>query len=70
MKITLFKIKCSSTHCIQLNSDIVFCNVFTMVRFDENSDLSTTYLGRVDKGSNSKLKAEESFPITEHGYTQ
>ena len=28
-------------------------------RFDENSDLSTMYLDRVDKGSNSKLKAEE-----------
>ena len=27
------------------------------------------YLGRVDKGSNSKLRAEESFPISEHGYT-
>ena len=38
-------------------------------RFNENSDLITTYLGRVDKGSNSKLKAEESFPISEHGYT-
>ena len=38
-------------------------------RFDENSDLSTTYLGRVDKGSNSKLRAEESSPISEHGYT-
>ena len=38
-------------------------------RFDENSDLSTTYLGRVDKESQNKLKAEESFPISEHGYT-
>ena len=37
--------------------------------FDENSDLSTTNLGRVDKGSNSKLRAEESLPISEHGYT-
>ena len=27
------------------------------------------YLGRVDKGSNSKLRAKESFPISEHGYT-
>ena len=37
-------------------------------RFDENSDLSTTYLGRVDK-KDQQLKAEESFPISEHGYT-
>ena len=38
-------------------------------RFNENSDLSTTYLGRSDKARNDKLKAEESFPISEHGYT-
>ena len=37
-------------------------------RFDENSSLSTTYLGRVDK-KDQQLKAEESFPISEHGYT-
>ena len=43
--------------------------IIRATRFDENSDLSTTYLGRVDKGSNSKFKAEESFPISEHGYT-
>ena len=39
-------------------------------RFDENSDISTTYLGRVEhKESQDKLKAEESFPISENGYT-
>ena len=27
------------------------------------------YLVRVDKGSNIKLRAEESFPISEHGHT-
>ena len=27
-------------------------------RFDKNSDLSTTYLGRVDKENQHKLKAE------------
>ena len=37
-------------------------------RFDENSILSTTYLGRVDK-KDQQLKEEESFPISEHGYT-
>ena len=37
-------------------------------RFDENSDLSTTCLGRVDK-KDQQLKAEESFPISEHSYT-
>ena len=32
-------------------------------RFDENSDLSTTFLGKSDKTQNDKLKAEKSFPI-------
>ena len=46
-------------------SDIVSSN-----RFDENSDISTTYLGRIEnKGSQDKLKAKESFPISESGYT-
>ena len=43
--------------------------IVNTVRFDENSDLSTTYLGRSDKARNDKLKAEESFPISEHGHT-
>ena len=38
-------------------------------RFDENSDVSTTYLRRSDKARNIKLKVEKSFPISEHGYT-
>ena len=38
-------------------------------RFDENSDVST-YLGKVESnGSQDKLKAEESFPVLESGYT-
>ena len=45
--------------------DIVSSN-----RFDENSDISTTYLGRIEHmESQDKLKAEESFPISENGYT-
>ena len=46
-----------------IQSEIVSSN-----RFDENSDLSTTYLGRVDKENKNKLREEESFPISEHGY--
>ena len=42
--------------------------VYTM-RFDENSDLSTTYLGKSHKTRNDKLKVEESLPISEHWYT-
>ena len=43
--------------------------IVNTTRFNENSDLSMTYLGRSDKARNDKLKAEESFPISEHGYT-
>ena len=37
-------------------------------KFDKNFDLSTTYLGKVDK-RDQQLKVEESFPISEHDYT-
>ena len=48
-----------------IHSEIVSSN-----RFDENSDISTTYLGRTEiKNNQNKLKAEESFPISENGYT-
>ena len=48
-----------------IQSDIVSSS-----RFDENSDISTTYLGKVEhRESQDKLKAEESFPISENGYT-
>ena len=43
--------------------------IVSTTRFNENSDLSMTYLGRSDKARNGKLKAEELFPISEHGYT-
>ena len=43
--------------------------VVNTTRFDENSDLSTTYLGRSDRAKSDKFKAEESFPISEQGYT-
>ena len=47
-----------------IHSEIVSSN-----RFDKNSDISTTYLGRIEKENQDKLKAEESFPISENGYT-
>ena len=37
--------------------------------FDENLDLSTTYLGRVDMTRASKIKVKETFPISEQGYS-
>ena len=47
-----------------IHSEIVSSN-----RFDKNSDISTTYLGRVGRENQHKLKAEESFPMSENGYT-
>ena len=48
-----------------IQSDIVSSS-----RFDENSDISITYLGKIEsKESQDILKAEESFPISENGYT-
>ena len=46
------------------HSEVVSSN-----RSDKNSDISTTYLGRVDKENQHKSKAEESFPLLKHGYT-
>ena len=43
--------------------------VLSTTKFDENSDLSTTYLGRIDITRLDKIKAEEKFPISEKGYT-
>ena len=43
--------------------------IVSTTRFDENSDLSSTYLGKSDRSKNDKLKAEESLPISEQGYT-
>ena len=43
--------------------------IVNTTRFKENSDFSMTYLGRSSKARNDKLKAEESYPISEHWYT-
>ena len=42
--------------------------VLSTTRFDENSDLSITYLGRIDMTRESTIKAEEKFSISEQGY--
>ena len=41
--------------------DNVYAEVVMTSRFDENIDLSTTYLGRIDMKREEVLKAEESF---------
>ena len=38
--------------------------------FDENSDLSMTYLGQVNMTRDTEVRAEEIFPITAIGYTR
>ena len=40
-----------------------------VTRFDESTDLSTTYLGRINQTRKSVIRAEESFPISGQGYT-
>ena len=47
----------------------VQADVVYSTRFDECSDLSTTYLGRTHITRETKIKAEEKFPISEQGYT-
>ena len=37
-------------------------------KFNENSDLSTTYLGQMKITRDTKIKAEEKFPITSQGF--
>ena len=54
--------------CLDLYEGIQ-SEIVNTTRFNEYSDLSMTYLGRSYKAKNDKLKAEESFPISEHGYT-
>ena len=43
--------------------------VISITRFDDNSNLNTTYLGRIDITRASKIKAEGKFPMSEQGYT-
>ena len=46
----------------------VFAEVVTTNTFDENVDLSTTYLGKIGMKWEDIMKAEESFPISEQGF--
>ena len=48
--------------------DNIYAEVVITSRFDENVDLSTAYLGRIDMKREEVLKAEESFPISEQGF--
>ena len=48
----------------------VYAEVISTNRFDEDTDISTTFLGQVNMTSDTEVKAEESFPITARGYTR
>ena len=48
--------------------EVVLSQIIGTTRFDENLDLSTTYIGRVDITRESKIKVEERFLISEQGY--
>ena len=52
---------------LDVYEDIYAEMVYTS-KFDENSDLSTTYLGKTDMTRNTKIKDEERFPITGQGF--
>ena len=49
--------------------DRVKSEVLSTTKFDENSDLSTTYLGRIYITRLDKIKAEDKFPISKQRYT-
>ena len=45
-------------------------DIVSSSKFDKNSDISMTYVGKIGpEESQDKLKTEESFPISESGYT-
>ena len=48
----------------------IYAEIVSSDRFDEDTDLSTTYLGQMDMTRDMEVKAKENFPITAHGYTK
>ena len=46
----------------------IYAEIVYASKFDENSDLSTTYLGQTEMTRDTKIKAEERFPITGQGF--
>ena len=49
--------------------DAIYAEISQATRFDEGTDLSTTYLGKMDMTRDKTIKAEEKFPISGQGYT-
>ena len=50
--------------------DGVYAEVISTNRFDEDTDLSTTYLGQVDMSRKTEVKAEISFAMNAAGHTR
>ena len=48
--------------------DGVYVEVISTNRFDEDTDLSTTYLGQVDMSRKTEVEAEESFAMNAAGH--
>ena len=48
--------------------DGICAEISQTTRFDESTDLSTTYLGKTDMKRDQIIKAEEKFPISGQGY--
>ena len=48
----------------------IYAEIVSSNRFDQNTDLSTTYLGQTDMTRDTEVKAEENFSITAQGYTK
>ena len=50
--------------------DGVYAEVISTNRFDEDTDLSTTYLGQTDMSRKTEVKPEESFAMNAVGHTR
>ena len=50
--------------------DGVYAEVISTNRFDEDTDLSTTYLGQIGMSRKREVKAEESFAMNAAGHTK
>ena len=46
----------------------IYAEMVYASKFDENSDLSTTYLGQTNMTRSTRIKAEERVPITGQGF--
>ena len=46
----------------------VYAEMVYSNKFNENSDLGTTYLGQTNMTRDTKIKAEEKFPIMNQGF--